>query len=221
MPQSLKQTLDFLLDLRFNNNRTWFDENRKRYEASQKAVEAFVGDLIGQFSPVLDLGPTTPKQCMFRIFRDVRFSRDKTPYKTHVGIVLGVGGRKADDVWYYLHLEPDDSSFVATGLYESTPEQLRAVREAIATHPERLRALLAAPAFTQWTGGLEGDTLKVPPKGYAKDHPAIDLLKHKQFLASHRLMDADVLSDGLAQHVIDACLAMKPFAEYLAAIKAG
>ena len=92
MPQSLKTTLDFLLDLKFNNNRTWFDENRKRYEASQKAVEAFLSDLIGKFTPVLDLGPTTPKDCLFRIFRDVRFSKDKSPYKTQVGAVLGGHG---------------------------------------------------------------------------------------------------------------------------------
>lgn len=219
MPQSLKTTLDFLLDLRFNNNKTWFDENRSRYDASQRAVEGFLNDLFSRFAPVLDLGATKPKDCLFRIFRDVRFSKDKTPYKTQVGIVIGNGGRKADGVWYYVHIEPDDSSFVATGLYESTPEQLRSVREAIAADDKPLRKILNAKAFKKWTGGLEGETLKVPPKGFASDHPAIDLLKHKQFLASHRLFDADILSDDLAAHVVDACLAMKPFAEYLAQIK--
>lgn len=219
MPQSLKTTLDFLLDVRFNNNKTWFSENRSRYDASQRAVEGFLTDLFPRFGPVLDLGTTKPKDCLFRIFRDVRFSKDKTPYKTQVGMVIGSGGRKAEGLWYYVHLEPDDSSFVATGLYEPTPEHLRAVREAIAADDKPLRKILNAKAFKKWTGGLEGETLKVPPRGYPADHTAIDLLKHKQLLATHRLSDADVLADDFAAHVIEACLAMKPFAEYLDALR--
>lgn len=216
MPKSLKPTLDFLADLRANNNREWFAANRKRFDTAQKAVETFLGELFKRFTPVEDLGATQPKDAIYRIYRDIRFSKDKTPYKTHIGSLIANGGRKGEGAWYYLHIEPDDNSFVVAGLHEPSPEQLRKVREAIAEDPARVRAILNAPAIRAMTDGLHGQALSRPPKGYAADHPAIDLLKQKEFLISRRLSDKEILSDELAEQVIEICGALKPFADYIA-----
>lgn len=214
MPQNLQATLDFLADLRFNNHKSWFDENRARYEASRKNVEALINDIISKFAPVEDLGDLTPKECLFRINRDVRFSKDKTPYKTQVGIVIGRGGRKSTERSYYLNIEPADSSFIAAGVYDPSPEQLKTIRQDIAKNPQELQDIITAPDFVRLFGKLEGDKLKTPPKGYTVDHPAIDLLKHKQFLASHTLTDADILKDDFAAYFVQVCAALKPLENY-------
>ncbi|MBL8152748.1 MAG: DUF2461 domain-containing protein [Anaerolineae bacterium] len=214
MPQSLQATLDFLTDLRFNNYREWFEDNRKRYDQARAAVEALVAEIIGGFGGVEDLGKTTPRDCLFRIHRDVRFSKDKTPYKTAMGIVIGNGGRKSTGRSYYLHIEPAHSSFIAAGVYDPTPEQLKAIRAAIAEDAAPLRKIIAERDFAGYFGGLEGERLKTPPKGYSADHAAIDLLKHKQFLASHALTDEDVLREDFAAHFIAVCAALKPLESY-------
>lgn len=210
MPASLQVTLDFLRDLRFNNRRDWFEANRARYEAARQAVEDVLATIIAQFGPVEDLGALHPKDCLYRIHRDVRFSRDKAPYKTAMGCVIGRGGRRSEGRSYYLHIEPDDEAFIAAGVYDPAPEQLRAIRAAIAAHPERLRAIIEAPQFVRTFGALRGEKLKTVPKGFAADHPAIDLLKHKQFLAVHALTDADLLRDDFAARVVQVCAALKP-----------
>lgn len=214
MPQSLQVTLDFLTELRFNNYREWFEDNRKRYERARAAVEAVVAEIIAGFGSVEDLGKTTPGECLFRIHRDVRFSKDKTPYKTQFGAVIGNGGRKAAGRSYYLHIEPANSSFIAAGVYDPTPEQLRAIRATIAEDAAPLRKIIAARDFVRYFGSLEGERLKTPPKGYSADHPAIDLLKHKQFLATHALTDDDLLREDLAAHFIAVCAALKPLEGY-------
>ena len=109
MPQNLQFTLDFLEELRFNNNKTWFDENRKRYDQARAYVEELVTDVIAHFAPVEDLGKTSAKDCIFRINRDVRFSKDKTPYKLIMGALIGKGGRKTAERSYYLNIEPGNS----------------------------------------------------------------------------------------------------------------
>lgn len=220
MPKSLKSALDFLSDLRENNNREWFAENRKRYDKGLAAVEAFLSDLFKRFTPIEDLGATKPKDAIYRIYRDVRFSPDKTPYKTHIGTLIANGGRKSEGAWYYLHLEPDDNSFLVAGLHEPEPAQLKAVREAIAADPARLKALLNAPAVRAATDGLSGQALTRPPKGYSADHPAIELLKQKEFLVSRRLSDKEVLSEKFADQVIEICAALKPVADYFGEIEA-
>ncbi len=220
MPKSLKGTLDFLSDLRENNNREWFAENRKRYDKALAAVETFLSDLFKRFTPVEDLGATKPKDAIYRIYRDIRFSADKTPYKTHIGTLIANGGRKAEGAWYYLHLEPDDNSFVVAGLHEPEPAQLKAVREAIAADPARLKAILNSPAVRAMTDGLSGQALTRPPKGYAADHPAIEFLKQKEFLVSRRISDTQVLGEEFANLVIEICQALKPVADYFAEIEA-
>jgi uncharacterized protein (TIGR02453 family) len=206
------------MELRFNNYKSWFEENRSRYEQARQAVETLVEDIIRQFGMVEDLGTLTPKECLFRINRDVRFSKDKSPYKPHFGIVIGRGGRKATGRSYYLHIEPADHSFVAAGIYDPSPEQLKSIRQAIAEKPQVLEGIIAAPEFKRYFDTIGGEKLKTPPKGYHADHPAVELLKHKQFLASHALTDDDVLRDDFAAQVVEICAALKPFEGYFNAL---
>ncbi len=214
MPQNLQFTIDFLEELRFNNNKTWFDENRKRYEQARAAFEALVSDIIQHFAPVEDLGKTAAKDCMFRINRDVRFSKDKTPYKLNMGALIGNGGRKTTERSYYLNIEPGNS-FIAGGVYAPLPEHLKAIRETIAQdNGKKLTSIVNHADFKRYFGAMEGEVLKTAPKGYAADHPAIDLLKRKQFLASHKLDDADVLKENFAAHFITVSTALKPFERY-------
>lgn len=220
MPANLQTALSFLEDLKFNNNREWFNANRKRYDESRAAFEALVADVIGQFASIEDLGKTAVKDCIFRINRDVRFSKDKSPYKSNLGALIGNGGRKSAGRSYYINLEPGES-FIAGGVYDPQPETLKQIRTAIAEKPETLRKIIAKKDFVKFFGDLRGDSLKTAPKGYASDHPAIDLLKRKQFLAMHLLNDADALKDDFAAHIVEVCKALKPFEGYFVGLRGG
>jgi uncharacterized protein (TIGR02453 family) len=213
MPASLQTVFTFLEDLRFHNNREWFNANRKRYDEARAAVEAFTEEVIRQFKPVEDLGDTTAKACLYRINRDIRFSKDKTPYKINFGVLIGDGGRKSTGRSYYVNIQPGES-FIAGGVYDPSPDQLKRIRETIARDPAALRRIIEHPDFAHYFGAIRGESLKTAPKGYAADHPTIDLLKHKQFLAIHDLNDDDVLRDDFAASVVKICEVLKPFEEY-------
>lgn len=214
MHASLQQTLDFLRDLQFNNNRAWFNENRKRYEAARAAAEQLTLDLVKQFGEVDDIGELSPSDAMFRLNRDTRFSPDKTPYKTNIGIVLGREGRKTTGRSYYVQIQPDGNSFIAGGLYMPSSEELAAVRQAIAEDSRPMRTILETESFKRYFGTMGGEQVKTAPKGYAKTHPDIDLLRYKQYLAVHHLTDEQVVADDLVDYIIEVCKALKPFASY-------
>jgi uncharacterized protein (TIGR02453 family) len=214
MPQNLQQTLDFLTDLRFNNHKSWFDENRPRYEKAKRAFEELVTDVMRQFAPVDDLGDTTLKACVYRINRDVRFSKDKTPYKPWMAALVARDGRKSTGRAYYIQIQPGES-MIAGGEYMPSPDNLKAIRRYIAAHGDQLRQILASESFVKYFGAMEGERLKTAPKGYSMDHPYIDLLQYKQFLAAHPLTDEQVLSDDLSAYIIEVCQALKPFVGYL------
>lgn len=216
MPASLQHTLDFLDDLRLNNNREWFKANRERYEMARAAYVDVLSELIARFDMVDDLGGISPEACMYRINRDVRFSADKSPYKPWFGALLGKQGRKSDSLWYYFQVAPEGNSLVATGAYMATPEQVKYIRDTIAADSKPLRKLTAAPKFKALFGTVEGDALKTAPKGYSKDHPDIDLLRMKQWLATRYLTVDDLLRDDLVDYVLEVAGAMKPFAHYIA-----
>jgi uncharacterized protein (TIGR02453 family) len=207
---SRKAILDYLRGLRENNNREWFEANRTRYELARTAFQSIIGELIARFDEVDDLGGVAVKDCVFRINRDLRFSKDKTPYKTVMSALLGVGGRKSTGRSYYFHLEPDGQSMLAGGLWEPSPTQLGKIRLAIAEDGEALREIIQAPDFIRCFGGLEGESLKTAPQGYTKDHPDIDLLRKKQFMAVHRLDDEMASSSDLVSRALEVYRAMKP-----------
>lgn len=214
MPENLQFTLDYLEDLRFNNNKTWFDENRKRYEQARSVFERLIEDVMQHFASIENLGKTTLKECVFRINRDVRFSKDKTPYKAHMAALIGKGGRKTNGRSYYIHIEPG-GSFIAGGVYAALPEHLKQIRATIAAdNGKKLTSIINHKDFITYFGTMRGETLKTTPKGYQADHPAIQLLKHKQFLATHDLNDTDVLQDDFTNHILAVCKALKPFERY-------
>lgn len=213
---NLQLTLDFLRDLARNNNRPWFEANRARYQQAAGAFEALVGDVISELGKLEDLRGVTPKDCIFRIYRDVRFAKDKSPYKPNMGAAIGPQGRNKETLGIYIHVEPGGHSFIANGLYEPDKLQLEQVRQQIAEDADTLRDILAAPEFVRWFGAMEGDQLKTAPQGYGREHPDIDLLRYKQFLALHHLTDAEVVQDGLlVERVIAARNAMQPFMNWL------
>jgi uncharacterized protein (TIGR02453 family) len=212
MPQ-LHLVLDFLRQLKVHNDKTWFEAHRADYELARTHFEAFVEDVIMNFSPIEDVRGLSPKDCTFRIYRDVRFSNDKSPYKTNMAAVVGRGGRKSTRLPYYIHIDPE-GSFLGGGVYMPTPEQLKRIRHQIDDDARELKKITGNKDFVKQFGGLTGERVKTAPKGYAADHPDIDLLRYKQFLAAHNLSEDDVLSPRLVSHVITVFKTLKPFNEY-------
>jgi len=215
MPENLKATLDFLRDLRTNNTKQWFDQHRKRYDTARANFEEFISDLIANFGAVEDLTGVTAKECIFRINRDVRFSPDKSPYKTNMSAVIGKGGRKPTGRSYYIQIAPDGQSMLAGGVHTPSSQELDNVRHRIAEDAAGFKKIIQAAAFTRYFGRLQGESLKTAPQGFAKDHPAIELLRFKQFLAEHTVSDAQVIAPEFTGHVVEIFKAMKPFVAYL------
>ncbi len=150
-----------------------------------------------------------------RINRDVRFSRDKSPYKTNLGALVAPGGWRATAQGYYISLQPHGQSMAAGGLYDPTPQQLDRFRQAIDRDAAGFRQITQTPDFVDVFAAVEGVRLKTAPKGYDRDHPAIDLLQLKQILVMRRFADQEVLAPDFAGRVVAACWAMRPFLKYL------
>lgn len=217
MPQINKSTLDFLSDLKLNNDRDWFHENRLRYDAAKKNFEDFVQaviDAVTEFDPILK--GLEAKSCIFRINRDIRFSHDKSVYKTNFGAFIVRGGKKNSDRFpgYYFHVDPD-GSFVAGGAYIPPAPWLNAIRGKIDETGDRLARIIGHRDFVRYFGQLEGDTVRTTPKGYAKDHPHIELLKHKSFLAEMAIPRRVITSGECFDLVISTFRAMKPLNDFL------
>jgi uncharacterized protein (TIGR02453 family) len=214
----LKSVFDFLRELGKNNNKAWFEANRARYEDARAGFEEYVAALMAGMHSFLDLEGIAPKDCILRIYRDVRFSKDKSPYKTNFSAAIAPGGRKSGSVPYFLHLQPGDHSMLAGGCHESTPEQVARWREMLDRNPAPLLKIIGSAEFKKTFGSLWGEKLARPPKGYPPDHPQIELLKMKSFAAVHNAADRDVLGPGFVQESVKVFKAMKPFLEHLSAI---
>ena len=211
-----KSTFQFLKQLSKNNNREWFNANKYLYEAAKNDFENFVGELIAAISkfdkPVNGL---KAKDCTFRIYRDVRFSKNKEPYKNNFGAYIAEGNKKSMKPGYYIHLQPNGKSFFAGGAYMPASPVVNAIRQEIDYNLKEFEDILKTKSFKKYFSGLEGDTLKTAPKGYAKDHPAIEILRHKDFLAMHPLKDEQLLAKNATVYVAKGCEAMKPFNDFL------
>jgi uncharacterized protein (TIGR02453 family) len=213
-----KDTLQFLDDLKANNNRDWFLENKKRYEAFKKDYQQLVADLLDAMKPLdPSLEMLEVKNCTFRINRDIRFSKDKTPYKSHLGIWLSSGAKGLNRSGYYIHLEKG-ASFIAGGLYCPESEDLKKMRKEIAFFYEDLEAILAEKDFKSEFGDFdrnEKDTLKNPPRGYDKEHPAIELLKLKSFEASQKIDFSAASKKDFVAVMSQKLIALKPLNDYI------
>ncbi len=213
-----KNTLVFLSDLTKNNNREWFNENKKRYETARKNYISFLDELLQEmaaFEPIAknQIG----KDLVFRIYRDVRFSNDKRPYKDHFGAYISEGGRKSILPGYYLHLAGNNNSFLAGGLWMPPAEYLKAVRQEIDYNLDELISITETPDFKKQFGDLRGDKLKTTPKGYDKENPAIEYLRMKSWNAVMPLSDKVVLSNDFLDVVLDGFKNLKPLIDFVRA----
>ncbi len=212
---NLEPILSFLDELSNNNNKPWFDAHRPAYETARKTFEQFIDGLIDEFRVPDDLQSLSARDCIARIYRDIRFSRDKSPYKTNLAANIAPGGWKATRLGYYISIGPQGQSMVAGGLHEPTPEQLERFRQAISQDAAAFKQLTHARAFVAAFGAVEGDRLKTAPKGYDRAHPEIELLRLKQITAVHQFTQPEVLDRDFAGRVVTICRAMKPFLGYL------
>lgn len=212
-----KSTLEFLVNLKSNNNREWFLKNKLLYLVAKNNYESFVQDII---TKIIDFEPIMKglevKSCVYRINRDIRFSNDKSPYKTHLGAFIVRGGKKNGDKFagYYFHIEPG-KSIMAGGAYMPPSPWLSAIREKINDEPEKLIKIINSKEFIKYFGKIEGEKLKTAPKGYPSNHPNIDLLKFKSYLVVNEVSDKIVLGEKYFEHVISVFKAMKPLNDYL------
>lgn len=214
----MEKTIAFLKAIQKNNNKEWFDANKDKYLAAKEEYEVLVDQLIKGLSKFDKQVPASmkAKDCTFRIYKDVRFSKDKTPYKTNMGASMNPGGKKSLVAGYYFHMEPGGKSFLAGGVYMPEPAILQAIRQEIDYNPEPLLKVLKSAGFKKYFNGLDGeDKLKTAPKGFEKDHPQLELLKNKHFVVSHYLDDKELSSKNLADTVLGGFKAMHPFLMYL------
>lgn len=211
-------TLQFLKDLKLHNERDWFINNRSRYDEAKKNYESFVQAVIYEistFDPILK--GLEVSSCTYRINRDIRFSNDKTIYKTHLGAFIVRGGKRNGDrlAGYYVHVVPGNNSMVAGGAYMPPMTWLTAIREKIDEQGDKLTKIICQKDFVKMFGALEGEKLKSAPKGYPKDHPYIELLKMKSYLVVKMIPDKEVISESFFDTIITASRIMKPLNDFL------
>lgn len=210
-----KSVFDFLFELRENNNREWFHANKKKYEAAKKDFQLFVELSIEQiktFDP--SVSGLNAKDCLFRIFRDVRFSEDKRPYKTNFGAFIAKNGRKSRYGGYYIHIEPEQC-FLGGGCYMPASNVLKAIRTEIFHHPEEFKGIVENTEFQKHFPELYGDKLKTAPRGFPKDFEHIDLLNYKHYAVSKMIDDPIVHSDQFVREIDNAFKALYPLNRFL------
>jgi uncharacterized protein (TIGR02453 family) len=211
----LEPVVAFLRDLARNNNKAWFEENRPRYVEARARFEDLVAYLVHGIDAFHRMGMLAPKDYIYRINRDVRFSHDKSPYKTNFAAYIAPGGRKATALGYYLHIAPGNQSMLAGGMYMPEGKQLANFRKAIAIKPGPFKKIITAPAFKKAFGSVAGEKLVTAPQGYDRAHPEIELLRLKQVLVSRTYTDNQVIGGDLQRDALATFKTMKPFLDYL------
>ena len=213
----LPQTFEFLKELVENNNREWFQVNKERYDNARENLIVFTAGIITKLHKV---DPTVsadldPKKCVMRIYRDIRFSKNKTPYKNNFGVSLPTLGSKLGGVEYYLHIQPG-KSFIAGGYWMPEAEHLKAIRQEIDYNANDLRKIIDDKEFVKLFGKFTNqDQLKTTPKGYEADNENIDLLKLKSFIVSHPLKDKELTGPKAVDEVISMCSKIYPMNIFL------
>ncbi len=208
-----RETFSFLKRLSENNNREWFTENKKEFKEIEREVKQF----YNQLAELLNKHDKIDKVKIFRIYRDVRFSKDKTPYKTHFG---GSLHRVKPELrgGYYLHIAPNDESFIATGFWEPHKDDLLRIRKEFEMDDTEIRGIITKKSFKKIWGELEGDEVKTAPKGFSKEHEAIDLIKKKQFIFTKKYTDKEVTSPDFMKEVDAAFKAIRPYFNYMSEV---
>lgn len=213
----LKPLFTFLTALTKHNDRPWFQERKPTYDQLRKQFEEdaeFWFQELARLDPGI-AGPAGRKS-IFRIYRDVRFSKNKDPYKIHFSAYFTASGKDIETPGYYVQLGPNGNTLIAGGLYQPDKTQLAAIRQEIDYNAAELKAVLNAPDFRRYFGQMSGDKLKKSPTAYSVEHPEIELLKHKSFTATYQMSDDAVLSHTYFRaHVVEVFAAMVPFCQFL------
>lgn len=210
----MKNALTFLTALNENNSKVWFDENRKQYESCKKEFIDLVANVISEMSNKDSIFETLEaKKCIFRINRDIRFSKDKSPYKNNFGAWFTQAG--TEKAGYYLHLQPGDKTFVGGGIYMPPNDVLKKIRQEIDYSSTDLHQILEEPSFKKLFPIVKGDKLTRAPKGYEETHSDIELLKHKSLVVSVNITDQEIIDGKLSSKTIEAFTTMKEFIKFL------
>ena len=218
-------TLKFLKDLRKNNTKEWFEKNRKAYEAAKEDFASLVNTVIAKFGKKEEsIATLTAKDCLFRINRDVRFSKNKAPYKSNMGASIIHGGKKSELAGYYFHFEPGGKSFVGGGRYMAEPDAMKKIRQEIDYSWEEFRKIIKNKKFVGFYGDLEngeGWSLSREPKGYEKDNPAISYIKLKSWVATTPVSDAELTDKNVVKKLVNAFETLQPMVQFLNRALAG
>ena len=207
----------FLKDISKNNDRVWFEKNKPKYLAAKDEFDSFVAALLEELIRFDgSLHGLNPKKLTFRIYRDVRFSKDKRPYKTNMGASFSATGKGMGRPGYYLHIEPGNKSFIAGGLYMPEPEILSKIRQEIDYNGKGLNKIMNDKKFEKdFAAFWDEDKLKRAPKGYAEDHPFIDWIKLKSFITTRMLTDKEVKDKKFLRQLAGLAKSLKPLNDYL------
>jgi uncharacterized protein (TIGR02453 family) len=211
-----KNMMDFLSNIKKNNSREWFNDHKRDFEQNRNFFVEFIGQLIAEIEQFdRQIIGVDPKKSMYRIYRDVRFSKDKTPYKTHFGAYICKRGRSSGNPGYYIHIEPDEKSIIGGGLYHPMPDVLAKIRQEIDYNGDKLMDILESKPFKNRMSIYNEDKLKRKPKGYEDNNPHIEWLKMKSFIVLENFSDKDVLSKGYKDKVTSGFKEMLPFVTFL------
>lgn len=211
-----KTTFEFLENLAKNNNRDWFQDHKEWYTQSHEEMIAFAAKINELMATHDHIEPVSAKKSLFRIYRDVRFSKDKSPYKQHWAGSLKRASKLLRGGYYY-HIEPG-GSFIGAGFWGPNAEDLKLIRSHIAFDPSEIEKVANSNLIKSTFGGIVGEKLKNPPRGYNADDPGIEWLKHKQFIVRKSFSDKEVLSDDFAQKMNESFKAVRPFFDYMSEI---
>lgn len=212
----LETTTSFLSSLAKNNNREWFADNKGKYLDAKEEFESFVEELIPMIQEMdPGIGHVTLSDCTYRIYRDTRFSADKTPYKNHFGAYINRHGKKSPYAGYYIHISPAEGSLWGGGLYCPEPEILKAVRRDIYENIDEFRSIIGAPEFKDRYTLSQENKLKKAPQGFPQDFPDIELLKHRHYDAICPIPDSAFKGRVLAERTMDAFRALMPLNRFL------
>ena len=203
--------ISFLKELSTNNNREWFEANKSSYLEAKESMELLVDQVIQRISAFdSSISGQEAKKCLFRIYRDVRFSKNKEPYKTNMGAFIVPGGKKSGKAGYYIHIEPN-KSFLGGGIYMPESKILKLVREEIMYGIDEFHGIIGNPDFKAVFPEIYGEKLKRPPKGFPADFKDIELLKMKSFALMHPVNDQETESDILIDKASQVFKQMMPF----------
>ena len=211
-----KSSLDFLSLLKENNNKPWFDTHKQEYLKELNHIETFAGALLQELSKSDLIETASGKKSVYRIYRDIRFSKDKTPFKTFWGgsFTRATNERRGG---YYFHIEKGNT-FVSGGFWGPNAADLKRIRSEFGHDSESFRTILNSKSFVSTFGTLQGEQLKTAPKGFDTTHEAIDLLRYKQFLVLRRFTDEEVLSTQFLEQALETFKNMRPFLDYMSEV---